>query len=65
MAVPGKVFTRAELLDKLYPAGEAVIDRVIDVHIGKLREKIEEDPANPRWILTVRGIGYQFTEEKA
>jgi DNA-binding response OmpR family regulator len=64
MAVPGKVFTRAELLDKLYPAGEAVIDRVIDVHIGKLREKIEEDPANPRWILTVRGIGYQFTEEK-
>jgi DNA-binding response OmpR family regulator len=65
MAVPGKVFTRAELLDKLYPAGEAVIDRVIDVHIGKLREKIEEDSANPRWILTVRGIGYQFTEEKA
>jgi len=64
MAVPGKVFTRAELLDKLYPAGEAVIDRVIDVHIGKLREKIEEDPANPRWILTVRGIGYQFIEEK-
>ena len=64
MTVPGKVFTRAELLDKLYPAGEAVIDRVIDVHIGKLREKIEEDPANPRWILTVRGIGYQFTEEK-
>jgi DNA-binding response OmpR family regulator len=64
MAVPGKVFTRAELLDKLYPAGEAVIDRVIDVHIGKLREKIEDDPANPRWILTVRGIGYQFIEEK-
>ena len=64
MAVPGKVFTRAELLDKLYPAGEAVIDRVIDVHIGKLREKIEEDPANPRRILTVRGIGYQFIEEK-
>jgi len=62
MAVPGRVFTRAELLDKLYPAGEAVIDRVIDVHIGKLREKIKEDPANPRWILTVRGIGYQFTE---
>ncbi len=64
MAAPGKVFTRTELLDHLYPAGEAVIDRVIDVHIGKLREKIEEDPANPRWILTVRGIGYQFTEEK-
>ncbi len=64
MAAPGKVFTRAELLDHLYPGGEAVIDRVIDVHIGKLREKIEEDPANPRWILTVRGVGYHFTEEK-
>jgi DNA-binding response OmpR family regulator len=64
MAAPGKVVTRAELLDHLYPGGEAVIDRVIDVHIGKLREKIEEDPANPRWILTVRGVGYHFTEEK-
>jgi DNA-binding response OmpR family regulator len=56
------VFTRDELLDHLYPSGEAVIDRVIDVHIGKLRQKIEEDQANPRFILTVRGIGYQFEE---
>jgi DNA-binding response OmpR family regulator len=64
MAAPGKVFTRAELLDHLYPGGEAVVDRVIDVHIGKLREKIEKDPANPRRILTVRGVGYHFTEQK-
>jgi DNA-binding response OmpR family regulator len=62
MSAPGKVFTRSELLDHLYPMGEAVIDRVIDVHIGKLREKIEKDPARPRLILTVRGIGYQFEE---
>jgi DNA-binding response OmpR family regulator len=62
MSAPGKVFTRSELLDHLYPTGEAVIDRVIDVHIGKLREKIEKDPARPRLILTVRGIGYQFEE---
>jgi DNA-binding response OmpR family regulator len=62
MASPGRVFTRDELLDYLYPSGETVIDRVIDVHIGKLRHKIEEDPANPRFILTVRGIGYQFEE---
>ena len=62
MASPGRVFTRDELLDHLYPSGEAVIDRVIDVHIGKLRQKIEEDQANPRFILTVRGIGYQFEE---
>jgi DNA-binding response OmpR family regulator len=62
MSIPGRVFTRSELLEHLYPEGEAVIDRVIDVHIGKLREKIEKDPARPRFILTVRGIGYQFEE---
>jgi DNA-binding response OmpR family regulator len=63
MTRPGRVFTRAELLDRLYPDGEAVIDRVIDVHIGKLRQKIEEDSSLPCHILTVRGIGYQFAEE--
>lgn len=63
MASPGRVFSREELLDRLYPHGEAVIDRVIDVHIGKLRQKIEEDPSKPRYILTVRGIGYQFAED--
>ena len=62
MASPGRVFTRDELLDHLYPHGEAVIDRVIDVHIGKLRQKIEDDPSNPRYIQTVRGLGYQFEE---
>ncbi len=64
MADPGKTFTRDELLDSLYSTGGgvAVVDRVIDVHIGKLRQKIEEDPANPRYVLTVRGVGYQFTE---
>ena len=63
MAVPGKVFTRDELLTKLYPREDVVvIDRVVDVHIGKLRQKIEEDPTNPGYILTVRGVGYQFAE---
>jgi DNA-binding response OmpR family regulator len=66
MAAPGKVFTREELLDRLYPRKEAtVIGRVVDVHMGKLRQKIEKDPSNPRYILTVRGIGYQFTEGKS
>jgi DNA-binding response OmpR family regulator len=62
MASPGRVFTRDELINHLYPSGEAVIDRVIDVHIGKLRQKIEEDPSNPQYIQTVRGLGYQFAE---
>ena len=62
MSAPGRVFTRDELLEKLYPGGEAVIDRVIDVHIGKIRQKIEENPSKPQFILTVRGIGYQFEE---
>jgi len=66
MAAPGKVFAREELLDRLYSHNEAtVIDRVVDVHIGKLRQKIERDPSNPRYILTVRGIGYQFAERKS
>jgi DNA-binding response OmpR family regulator len=66
MASPGKAFTRDELLAHLYPKHEAiVIDRVIDVHVGKLRQKIEKDPTHPRFILTVRGVGYQFAEGTA
>ena len=66
MAAPGRAFTRDELLDRLYPKGEAVvIDRVVDVHIGKLRQKIEPVPAEPTYILTVRGIGYRFSDQQA
>jgi DNA-binding response OmpR family regulator len=63
MSSPGKAFSRDELLTQCYQNSEAVIDRVIDVHIGKLRQKIEDDPARPRFILTVRGHGYRFCEE--
>ena len=63
MSSPGRVFSRDELLDRFYQHGETVVDRVIDVHIGKLRQKIEQDPARPRYILTVRGFGYKFTDE--
>lgn len=62
MSHPGRVFERTELLTALYPAGEAVIDRVVDVHIGKLRQKIEDNPARPSIILTVRGMGYQLSD---
>jgi DNA-binding response OmpR family regulator len=66
MERPGRVFTRDELLDRLYPRGDAVvIDRVVDVHIGKLRQKIEPDASRPSRILTVRGVGYRFADPVA
>lgn len=64
MRSPGRTFTRDELLDRLYPQGEAVvIERVIDVHVGKLRQKIEVDSSAPQYILTTRGVGYRFADE--
>jgi len=62
MTAPGRLFTRQHLLEVLYPQGEEVIDRVVDVHVGKLRQKIEQDPANPLYISTVRGFGYRFND---
>ena len=62
MGSPGQVFFRDELLDVLYEREGTVIDRVIDVHIGKVRRKIEANPARPQHILTVRGIGYKFSD---
>jgi DNA-binding response OmpR family regulator len=65
MAEPGRTFTRDELIECIYPRGEAmVIDRVVDVHIGKLRQKIEPDLSSPRYILTVRGVGYRFADRQ-
>ncbi|MEO5765761.1 MAG: response regulator transcription factor [Casimicrobiaceae bacterium] len=62
MADPGRVFQRDELLSCLYPNGGVVIDRVVDVHIAQLRQKIEKQPSKPRYVLTQRGIGYRFTD---
>jgi DNA-binding response OmpR family regulator len=62
MEAPGRVFSRADLLQKFYDHEDAVVDRVIDVHINKLRQKIEPDPAQPIYIETVRGFGYRFCE---
>jgi len=62
MRTPGRVYTRDELLDRFYQHGEVVVDRVVDVHIGKLRQKIEQDPSNPSFIRTVRGFGYRFAD---
>lgn len=62
MASPGQVFSRDALLAKFYDHGETVVERVIDVHVGKIRQKIEKNPAKPQFIHTVRGFGYSFTE---
>ena len=63
MNSPGRIFSRQELLDHCYPDGETVVERVIDVHVGKLRQKIEREPAQPEYVLTHRGFGYSMTEE--
>ena len=64
MQRPNIVFSREHLIDQLYPYGDrTVLDRTIDAHIKKLREKIEEDSASPKRIRTVRGMGYKFVKE--
>ncbi len=64
MRRPGKTFERSELLDHLYPMGGAVVPKVVDVHIGKLRQKIEPNPGHPEFVETVRGFGYRFKVEE-
>lgn len=60
---PGQTFSRAQLLDRLHGVAYDGYDRSIDAHIKNLRRKVEIDPAEPRYVLTVYGIGYKFTDE--
>ena len=62
MNATGRVFSRSELLDHLRQDAFERVERTIDVHIRNLRAKIERDPANPTYILTVFGVGYRFAE---
>ena len=56
----GRVLTRDQLLDAVYGQDEAdVLDRTVDVHIGRLREKLGDDAEQPRYVATVRGVGYR------
>ena len=57
---PGVVVSRQELLDRVWGVDYYGGDHVLDVHIGNLRRKLGEDPDQPRWIETVRGIGFRF-----
>jgi DNA-binding response OmpR family regulator len=58
----GRAFTRQELLEELWGGSEYRDPRTIDVHVRHLREKLEHDPKEPQLILTVRSVGYRFSE---
>ena len=60
---PGQIFSRAQLLENLHGVANWGYDRSIDAHIKNLRRKIEKDPADPRYILTIYGVGYKFIHE--
>jgi len=61
-AHPGRVYSRRMLLESLWGAADYREPRTIDVHVRHLREKLEPDPAEPEFILTVRGVGYRFRD---
>ena len=59
---PNQVFSRSQLLDAIDLGAFEGVERTVDVHIHNLRKKIEQDPANPQFIITVFGIGYKFNQ---
>jgi DNA-binding response OmpR family regulator len=59
---PGRIFTRALLLDAVRGADVDAFERAIDTHVKNIRRKIEPDPRSPKYILTVYGMGYKFAE---
>jgi DNA-binding response OmpR family regulator len=56
----GHVLTREQIMDKVWPQGIFCTDRVVDTHLSNLRKKIESDPAQPKFLISVRGLGYRF-----
>jgi DNA-binding response OmpR family regulator len=59
LSADGRVLTRDQLIDALHGADGLVLDRTIDVHIRRLRQKLGDDPQAPRYVATVRGVGYR------
>lgn len=59
---PGRVFTRAQLLDAIRGEQVESFERAVDAHIKNLRRKLEPDPRDPRYVLTVYGVGYKFSD---
>jgi two-component system phosphate regulon response regulator PhoB len=62
---PGRVFSRDHLLDAVWGDARFVTPRSVDVYVRRIREKIETDPENPRYLKTVRGAGYRFEIPRA
>jgi two-component system alkaline phosphatase synthesis response regulator PhoP len=62
---PGRTLSREQLIEQVWGTDYYGDDRVVDVHIGRLRKKIEDDPADPALIATVWGAGYRFEDEPA
>ena len=62
---PGRVFTRAQLLDAVRGVAFESYERAIDAHIKNIRRKVEPDPRAPRFVLTVFGVGYRFADPAA
>jgi DNA-binding response OmpR family regulator len=59
---PGRIFTRAQLLDALHGVAFEAYERAIDTHVKNLRRKLEPEPRVPRYVLTVYGVGYRVAE---
>ena len=61
---PGRVFSRRDLLERVrdYDAAISGDEKTINVHVSNLRDKVEEDPSTPRFVMTVRGVGYAFAD---
>jgi phosphate regulon transcriptional regulator PhoB len=60
---PNRVLSRDQLLDRVWGGETYVTPRTVDVHIRRLRKAIEKDDSKPKWILTLRGVGYKFDEK--
>jgi DNA-binding response OmpR family regulator len=62
---PGRVFTRSQLLDAVHGIAFESYERAIDAHVKNIRRKLEPDPREPRYLLTVHGVGYRFADERS
>ncbi len=61
-STPGRILSREDLLDRVWGHGYLADSRLVDVHVRRLRTKVEADPANPRYVVTVRGLGYKLQQ---